>query len=107
MKQAKLSLMGSAILLALASSANAASLKDTDVEFGGYIKADIMFSDYGNGAPDSGISLGSFMFLALFMEKRVMAIKSWIFKLAKRVLISKRRLMLMVINFLALLNSIL
>lgn len=54
MKQAKLSLMGSAILLALASSANAASLKDTDVEFGGYIKADIMFSDYGNGAPDSG-----------------------------------------------------
>ena len=54
MKQAKLSLMGSAILLALASSANAASLKDTDIEFGGYIKADIMFSDYGNGAPDSG-----------------------------------------------------
>ncbi|WP_413483833.1 DcaP family trimeric outer membrane transporter [Shewanella baltica] len=54
MKQAKLSLMGSAILLTLASSANAASLKDTDVEFGGYIKADIMFSDYGNGAPDSG-----------------------------------------------------
>ncbi|PIW60373.1 DcaP family trimeric outer membrane transporter [Shewanella sp. CG12_big_fil_rev_8_21_14_0_65_47_15] len=54
MKQVKLNLLYTATLLAFASSANAASLKDTDIEFGGYIKADIMFSDYGNGAPDSG-----------------------------------------------------
>ncbi|MCH1930511.1 DcaP family trimeric outer membrane transporter [Shewanella sp. A25] len=54
MKQAKLSLLCTAIGLVFAGSTNAASLKDTDVDFGGYIKADIMFSDYSNGAPDSG-----------------------------------------------------
>ncbi|QYJ77604.1 DcaP family trimeric outer membrane transporter [Shewanella acanthi] len=54
MKKAKLSLLCSAMGLVFAGAANAASLKDTDVDFGGYIKADIMFSDYSNGAPDSG-----------------------------------------------------
>lgn len=54
MGQTRLSVLCSALLLAMAGTANAAALKDTDVEFGGYIKADVMFSDYGNGAPDSG-----------------------------------------------------
>lgn len=54
MKQAKLNLLYTATLLAFASMSNAASLKDTEIEFGGYIKADVIFSDYSNGAPDSG-----------------------------------------------------
>lgn len=51
MKQAKLSLISVATLLALSSTAVAG---DTEFKFGGYVKADVMFSDYSNGAPDSG-----------------------------------------------------
>lgn len=51
MKQAKLSLISAATLLALSSTAVAG---DTEFKFGGYVKADVMFSDYSNGAPDSG-----------------------------------------------------
>ncbi|WP_025822194.1 DcaP family trimeric outer membrane transporter [Shewanella marina] len=36
------------------SSAIANMVDNTKFDFGGYIKADIMFSDYSNGAPDSG-----------------------------------------------------
>ncbi|MDD8059662.1 DcaP family trimeric outer membrane transporter [Shewanella metallivivens] len=50
MKQAKLSLYVAGAILAMSGGAHAA----TDMTFGGYIKADVMFSDYGNGAPDSG-----------------------------------------------------
>ncbi|MBB1428067.1 MULTISPECIES: DcaP family trimeric outer membrane transporter [Shewanella] len=50
MKKQKLSLYVAGALLAMSGGAQAA----TDMTFGGYIKADVMFSDYGNGAPDSG-----------------------------------------------------
>ena len=50
MKKQKLSLYVAGALLAMSGGAHAA----TDMTFGGYIKADVMFSDYGNGAPDSG-----------------------------------------------------
>jgi hypothetical protein len=50
MKKQKLSLYVAGVLLAMSGGAQAA----TDMTFGGYIKADVMFSDYGNGAPDSG-----------------------------------------------------
>ncbi|AZG73766.1 DcaP family trimeric outer membrane transporter [Shewanella livingstonensis] len=50
MKKKKLSLYVAGALLAMSGGAQAA----TDMTFGGYIKADVMFSDYGNGAPDSG-----------------------------------------------------
>ncbi|MGI2261519.1 DcaP family trimeric outer membrane transporter [Shewanella sp. GXUN23E] len=49
MKQARLAAMISSLLMA--GAVNAAN---TDFTFGGYIKADVMFSDYSNGAPDSG-----------------------------------------------------
>ncbi|GIU19087.1 DcaP family trimeric outer membrane transporter [Shewanella sp. MBTL60-007] len=39
------------VLTILSCSANAS---DTTFKFGGYVKADVMFSDYSNGAPDSG-----------------------------------------------------
>ncbi|MCK8045397.1 DcaP family trimeric outer membrane transporter [Shewanella sp. 1CM18E] len=50
MKQAKLTLIGAATITAMSLGAQA----DTDFQFGGYVKADVMFSDYSNGAPDSG-----------------------------------------------------
>ncbi|GGP83181.1 DcaP family trimeric outer membrane transporter [Shewanella ulleungensis] len=50
MKQARLSIYIAGAILAMSGGAQAA----TDMTFGGYIKADVMFSDYGNGAPDSG-----------------------------------------------------
>lgn len=50
MKQAKLTLIGAAIATTISVSAQA----DTDFQFGGYVKADVMFSDYSNGAPGSG-----------------------------------------------------
>ncbi|ACJ28599.1 Conserved hypothetical protein [Shewanella piezotolerans WP3] len=50
MKQAKLSILCASLIAATSMSAQA----DTDFKFGGYVKADVMFSDYSNGAPDSG-----------------------------------------------------
>lgn len=50
MKQAKIAIIVGAALGMVSMNASAA----TDMTFGGYIKADVMFSDYGNGAPDSG-----------------------------------------------------
>ncbi|GLS84369.1 DcaP family trimeric outer membrane transporter [Paraferrimonas haliotis] len=48
----------SALALAMASTSASAltinDLQDTKFTFGGYVKADLMFSNYGNGAPDSG-----------------------------------------------------
>ncbi|MDO6776901.1 DcaP family trimeric outer membrane transporter [Shewanella sp. 3_MG-2023] len=44
-------LIGSALSV---TGANAAVIENTDVQFGGYIKVDTMFSDYSHGAPDSG-----------------------------------------------------
>lgn len=53
MKQAPVSIALATALMAMAGSA-AAEVGKTDFKFGGYIKADVMFSDYSNGAPDSG-----------------------------------------------------
>ncbi|MDX1281141.1 DcaP family trimeric outer membrane transporter [Shewanella colwelliana] len=39
------------VMAVLSSGVNAA---DTEFKFGGYVKTDVMFSDYSNGAPDSG-----------------------------------------------------
>lgn len=50
MKQAKLAAAVSAASLLVSPLVSA----ETDFTFGGYIKADVMFSDYSNGAPDSG-----------------------------------------------------
>ncbi|WP_144214043.1 DcaP family trimeric outer membrane transporter [Shewanella donghaensis] len=50
MKQTKVSLVIGCSLLALSN----VSYADTEMKFGGYVKADVMFSSYGNGAPDSG-----------------------------------------------------
>ena len=50
MKQAKLSIIAMVTMLAAGSVAAG----DTEFKFGGYVKADVMFSDYSNGAPDSG-----------------------------------------------------
>ena len=50
MKHLKLAALISGAMLAMTGTAHA----KTDMTFGGYIKADVMFSDYGNGAPDSG-----------------------------------------------------
>jgi len=51
MKHANLSLVAVATMLAVSVSAQAG---DTEFKFGGYIKTDVMFSDYNNGAPNSG-----------------------------------------------------
>lgn len=48
----KLSVLCAAAIATMSMSAYAYA--DTDFKFGGYIKADVMFSDYSNGAPDSG-----------------------------------------------------
>ena len=53
MKQAAISLALAGALASMAGTA-AAEAGKTDFTFGGYIKADVMFSDYSNGAPDSG-----------------------------------------------------
>ncbi|MGS0680191.1 DcaP family trimeric outer membrane transporter [Shewanella sp. 125m-7] len=50
MKQAKLTLIGAATIAAMSFGVQA----DTEFKFGGYVKADVMFSDYSNGAPGSG-----------------------------------------------------
>ncbi|WP_076536811.1 DcaP family trimeric outer membrane transporter [Shewanella sp. UCD-KL21] len=50
MKQAKVGLVIGCSLLAMSNVTYA----DTEMEFGGYVKADVMFSSYSNGAPDSG-----------------------------------------------------
>ncbi|GIU49751.1 hypothetical protein TUM4438_34020 [Shewanella sairae] len=50
MKQAKLTLISAATIAAMSFGATA----DTEFKFGGYVKADVMFSDYSNGAPGSG-----------------------------------------------------
>ena len=50
MKHLKLATLISGAMLAMTGTAQA----NTDMIFGGYIKADVMFSDYGNGAPESG-----------------------------------------------------
>ncbi|MDO6638530.1 DcaP family trimeric outer membrane transporter [Shewanella sp. 5_MG-2023] len=50
MKQTQISLAIGCSLLLLSST----SYADTEMEFGGYVKADVMFSSYSNGAPDSG-----------------------------------------------------
>lgn len=51
MKHVKMSVATAATILALGSSA---AMAETEFKFGGYVKADVMFSDYSNGAPDSG-----------------------------------------------------
>jgi len=51
MKHANLSLVAVATMLAVSVNAQAG---DTEFKFGGYVKTDVMFSDYSNGAPDSG-----------------------------------------------------
>lgn len=50
MRQAKMSIVAMATMLAISAGAQAG---DTEFAFGGYVKADVMFSDYSNGAPDS------------------------------------------------------
>ncbi|GIU12938.1 MULTISPECIES: DcaP family trimeric outer membrane transporter [unclassified Shewanella] len=49
MKHTKLTVLA-ATIAAVSFSAQA----DTEFKFGGYVKADVMFSDYSNGAPGSG-----------------------------------------------------
>ncbi|WP_028774649.1 DcaP family trimeric outer membrane transporter [Shewanella waksmanii] len=51
MNNYKASAIAMATLMGLGTSAQAA---ETDFTFGGYVKTDVMFSDYSNGAPDSG-----------------------------------------------------
>ncbi|MCE9679522.1 DcaP family trimeric outer membrane transporter [Shewanella sp. AS1] len=51
MNKSKISIIAAATLIALGAT-NAAA--ETEFKFGGYVKADVMFSDYSNGAPDSG-----------------------------------------------------
>lgn len=50
MKQTKLTVLAAATIAAMSFSVQA----DTEFKFGGYVKADVMFSEYSNGAPDSG-----------------------------------------------------
>lgn len=50
MRQVKMSIVAMATMLAISAGAQAG---DTEFAFGGYVKADVMFSDYSNGAPDS------------------------------------------------------
>ena len=47
-------LTASAVLCALCSTANAASIGNTDVSYGGYVKLDAMWSDYSSGVPAGG-----------------------------------------------------
>ena len=47
-------LAASAVLSALASNANAATIGNTEVSYGGYVKLDAMWSDYSAGVPAGG-----------------------------------------------------
>lgn len=47
-------LTASAVLCALAGTANAATIGNTDVSYGGYVKLDAMWSDYSAGVPAGG-----------------------------------------------------
>jgi len=47
-------LTASAVLCALCSTANAATIGNTDVNYGGYVKLDAMWSDYSSGVPAGG-----------------------------------------------------
>lgn len=47
-------LTASAVLCALCSTANAATIGNTDVSYGGYVKLDAMWSDYSSGVPAGG-----------------------------------------------------
>ena len=53
-KKRRLSLIGTAVVVALSAPCATAQAGDTEFKFGGYIKTDVMFSDYSNGAPGSG-----------------------------------------------------
>lgn len=44
-------LTASAVLCAISTTANAASLGNTEISYGGYIKLDAMWSDYSSGVP--------------------------------------------------------
>jgi len=48
------SLTATAVLCALSTSAHAATLGDTNVSYGGYVKLDAMWSDYSDGVPGGG-----------------------------------------------------
>ncbi|RTR28947.1 DcaP family trimeric outer membrane transporter [Shewanella atlantica] len=50
----KLSLIGTAVVVALSAPCMNVQAGDTEFKFGGYVKTDVMFSDYSNGAPGSG-----------------------------------------------------
>ncbi|AXV64428.1 MULTISPECIES: DcaP family trimeric outer membrane transporter [Pseudoalteromonas] len=50
-------LTASAVLCALTGTASAATLGNTDITYGGYVKLDAMWSDYSSGVPD-GTSIG-------------------------------------------------
>ncbi|WP_404342813.1 DcaP family trimeric outer membrane transporter [Pseudoalteromonas mariniglutinosa] len=50
-------LTATAVLCALTSTTYAANLADTDISYGGYVKLDMMWSDYSSGVPD-GNSVG-------------------------------------------------
>ena len=50
-------LTASAVLCALTGTAHAATIGNTDITYGGYVKLDAMWSDYSSGIPD-GSSVG-------------------------------------------------
>lgn len=50
-------LTASVVLCALTGTASAATLGNTDITYGGYVKLDAMWSDYSSGVPD-GTSIG-------------------------------------------------
>ncbi|MDB2386971.1 DcaP family trimeric outer membrane transporter [Shewanella sp.] len=50
MKQVKLSVLCTSLIAFMSHHTQA----ETDFKLGGYVKADVIFSDYSNGAPDSG-----------------------------------------------------
>lgn len=47
-------LTATAVLCALTATAQAATIGDTDVTYGGYVKLDAMWSDYSDGVPAGG-----------------------------------------------------
>lgn len=51
------SLTATAVLCALSTTTQAATIGDTDVNYGGYVKIDAMWSDYSAGAP-AGTNVG-------------------------------------------------
>lgn len=53
-KVTRLSIIGTAVVAALSTPCVNAEIGDTEFKFGGYVKTDVMFSDYSSGAPDSG-----------------------------------------------------